>query len=247
LTSNRFFLNSRNIHKSRAILESEEHHHLKNVARVSQGDQVWLFDESGVSYSARVETIGQSQTMLFLLSRHEKPKKRVEVILAQALVKTKNFELILQKATELGISVFQPVRTARSLMRTEGGVEQKLVRWAKIAREAAKQSGIGYVPDILCPKSLAQVLEDTDAKLKIFLHERSGKLLREFLAPGSQKFMGHPPSSLTVLIGPEGGWTEREETELASHGFVAVNLGQILRAETAAIGCLAMIDHFWNQ
>jgi 16S rRNA (uracil1498-N3)-methyltransferase len=231
------------------VLRGEEHHHLKNVARIKPGEKVWLIDKSGKSYIARVDQIEKNQTRLSILDTKEKIEPRVKVTLAQALIKARNFELILQKATELGIKEFLPVITSRSVVKIDDKLENKMARWAKIAREAAKQSGVFQVPVILMPKTLEDVVRDRMDTIKIFLNESGGKPLRYFLVSNStEKWPEQHPSSALVLIGPEGGWTEAEEEDIVSHGFEAISLGrQILRAETAAISSLAMIDHFWNQ
>jgi 16S rRNA (uracil1498-N3)-methyltransferase len=231
------------------LLHGKEHHHLKNVARIKPGESVWLVDESGQNYQARVEKIEKNLTRLSILAIEKKTEPRVKVTLGQALIKTRNFELILQKATEIGLSQFLPVIASRSMVKIDDKLDNRMARWAKIAREAAKQSGVFQVPAILWPKSLKEVIGDSKDDRKIFLNEREGKPLRHILVPDvTNKNQKHRPSSVLVLIGPEGGWTEEEEEDIVSHGFEAISLGcQILRAETAAIGSLAMIDHFWNQ
>lgn len=248
MTSNRFFVKSENVHEASAVVEEEEHHHLKNVVRINPGDVVGLFDEAGFCYSARVETIGKCRTRLSVMKRERRPVPKVEITLAQAVVKTKILELVLQKATELGISAFIPVLTERTQVKIGERRERKWIRWTKIVREAAKQSGISFLPDVSEPLPLGEVLDGYAARMKFFLNEEGGKPLREFLVPADPgKNLNFPPPSLIILIGPEGGWTEKEREDIVDHGFEAVSLGrQILRAETAAISSLAMINHFWN-
>lgn len=249
MTSNRFFIDKRKPDFPYAVLRGEEHHHLRNVARIKTGEKIWLIDGSGQNYRARVDKIEKNQTRLFILDTETKTEPRVKVSLAQALIKARNFELILQKATELGVREFLPVTTSRSVIKIENKLESKVARWTKIVREAAKQSGIYQVPVVHQPKTLHAVVRERGAALKIVLHESRGKPLRHFLTPGKKiKQPGDYPSSVLVLIGPEGGWTEEEEEDIVSHGFEAISLGhQILRTETAAISSMAMIDHFWNQ
>lgn len=231
------------------MLHGREHHHLKNVARIKPGERVWLVDESGQNYVARVEKIEKHQTQLSILTIEEKTEPRVKVTLAQALIKARNFELILQKATELGISEFLPVIASRSMVKIDDNLENKMRRWAKIVLEAAKQSGGSQIPVILRPKALEEVVRNSRQGRKIFLNESGGKPLRHILVGGMpNKCQKTHLTSILVLIGPEGGWTEAEEVDIVGHGFEAISLGrQVLRAETAAIGTLAMLDHFWNQ
>ncbi|MDH5707176.1 MAG: RsmE family RNA methyltransferase, partial [Candidatus Aminicenantes bacterium] len=93
---------------------------------------------------------------------------------------------------------------------------------------------------------LDKLIRECNEEKKLLLSENQGKLLRDILIPGSRK--GEPPSSVLLLVGPEGGWTDKEERFILDHGFEAVSLGnQILRTETAALSSLAMIAHFWNS
>jgi 16S rRNA (uracil1498-N3)-methyltransferase len=105
------------------------------------------------------------------------------------------------------------------------------------------------VPTILTPKPLKEVLEEEENGQKIFLSERGGTYLKEILRLDEEsiKKRERPPSSVRILIGSEGGWTEKEEHDILDHGYMAISLGsQTLRAETAAISCLVLINHFWN-
>ena len=111
MTANRFFIDSRKPLTNCAVLKGEEHHHLKNVARIKPGERVWLIDEGGENYLARVDCIEKGQTRLSILDKLAREEPLVKVTLAQALIKMKNFELIIQKATELGIHEFLPVIT----------------------------------------------------------------------------------------------------------------------------------------
>jgi 16S rRNA (uracil1498-N3)-methyltransferase len=249
VTSNRFFIQKDKLQKSPVLLTGEEHHHLHSVVRIRSGDQILLFDESGTEYLARIEYTVRDRTQLFVMERMEKEEPRVKVTLAQSLIKTNRLEFLLQKSTELGVYKFLPVISSRIIVRVEGRIEKKLDRWRRIVREAVKQSGNTNVPTILPPKPLEEVLKETEDGVKIFLNEQGGTYLKEILLsePPSRKRTNSLSSSIRVLIGPEGGWTEQEEQDILDHGFKAVSLGpQTLRAETAAISCLVLINHFWN-
>lgn len=249
MTSDRFFVKRKNIQFPSVFLEGEEHYHLSRVARIRPTEKVWLFDEFGASYLARVNEIRANNTWLSILEEKEVEVPKVRITLAQSLVKAKKMELILQKAVELGVTVFIPVKTVRSIVKVEEKVERKTQRWKTIALEASKQCGRSFVPRILPPVSLKHLLEKRKENRKLFLNERRGKYLRDILLPSSDSESGNefPPSSVIVLIGPEGGWTDEEEQDILRCGFEAVSLGsRMLRAETAAICSLAMISHFWD-
>jgi 16S rRNA (uracil1498-N3)-methyltransferase len=249
VTSNRFFIQKAKLHQSPVLLTGEEHHHLHSVVRMKPGDNVWLFDDTGNEYLARVEYTARDNTRLSVMEKIQKKEFPVKITLAQSLIKTRRLEFLLQKSTELGADRFLPVISSRSIVKIEGKIEKKLERWSRIVREAAKQSGNTKVPTILPPKPLREVLGEEEEGLKIFLNERGGTYLKEILQEehdSVKQGMGIP-SSVRVLIGPEGGWTEQEERDILEHGFKAISLGpQTLRTETAAISCLVLINHFWN-
>ncbi len=211
---------------------------------------MWLFDEQGTNYLARVEEITKERTRLTILERQVHPAPRVKITLAQALIKSKKMNSILQKATELGVTTIIPVITARTVVRIEEGVVKKVERWQKIIQAAAKQSKIHVLPSISAPVTLEQLVEERDEAQKIMLSESRGKYLKDILVqgPDSGGERNDPPSSVIILVGPEGGWTCEEEKFILDHGYDAVSLGrQVLRTETAALSSLAMISHFWNS
>ena len=242
MTSNRFFIRKESQESSFVFLKGEEHHHLSRVARIKPGENVYLFDRQGSDYLARVEEVGKNSTRLFVLEKRQKKDIRTRVILAQALIKAKNLELILQKATELGMSDFIPVISSRSVVKIGDKTEKKMQRWRRIVLESAKQCGRSVVPQIHNPSDLNILLQTRDEEKKFLFCGRGGKYLKDLLV--SLK----PPASVVLLVGPEGDWTDREERDIVSHGFEAVSLGPlILRSETAAMASLAMVSHFWNS
>jgi 16S rRNA (uracil1498-N3)-methyltransferase len=250
LTSNRFSIKQSNVHSSSVFLDGDEHHHLSKVARIKPKEKVWLFDERGINYLARVEEITKERTRLAILERQVPTEPRVKITLAQALVKSKKMNVILQKATELGVTTIIPVITARTVVRIEEKAEKKLERWQKIIHAAAKQSKIPLLPSISSPVTLERLVEERGEARKLVLSENTGKYLRAILVhrSGSDVEREELPSSVIILVGPEGGWTSEEEEYILNHGYEAVSLGrQVLRAETAALSSLAMISHFWNS
>lgn len=249
MTSKRFFIKKSDLRSSTILLHEEEHHHLSRVARIKPEEKVWLFDEQGTSYLARVEEIRKDATRLSILEKLDKVKPKVNITLAQALIKSKKMDIIIQKSTELGITNIIPVITTRVIVKVEEKIQKKIERWNKIALEAVKQSQISFLPSILSPIPLKKLIEERHEEKKLLLSENRGKYLRDILIrnSGSELQIEEPPSSVLILLGPEGGWTEEEEKYILKHGYEAVSLGrQILRAETAALCSLALISHFWN-
>ena len=158
-------------------------------------------------------------------------------------------DLIIQKATELGISTIIPVFTHRTIVKIEDKMTKKMMRWQRIIRESAKQCGRAIMPSIQSPELLTRIMEKRTETKKILLSEKSGVPLKNILSSFLKKETGshHDLHSIFLLIGPEGGWTEAEEKYILKHGFEAASLGShILRAETAAISSMAIISHYWN-
>lgn len=248
MTSNRFYIKQTKPRSSTVLLYGEEHHHLSKVARIKPKENVWLFDERGTSYLAKVEEIEKDRTRLSILEERGKEESKTKITLAQALIKSKKMDLILQKATELGLTTFIPVIAARSTVKIEEKIETRLERWQKISREATKQCGRSVIPAILPPLHLGKLVEERNEERKLFLSENRGNYLKNILLQDINSQRKDKQSfSVIVLAGPEGGWTEDEENLILRHGYEAVSLGKyILKSETATISSLAMISHFWN-
>jgi len=244
LTSNHFFIQKSRTGGPWLCLEGHEHHHLSKVARLRPRDEIWLFDEEGARYRARIEDIGHERTRLSLLETLEPTKLRSNITLAQALLKAKPMDWVIQKATELGMSSFVPVLSERCVVKLEDRSAHKVQRWSRIAREASKQCRGGLVPAILAPQPLADFLREWEADKKLLFSENHGLPLKDIVRTARDSEV--QPPDLLILVGPEGGWTEAEEDKVLRRGYVPVSLGtNILRAETAALAAVAIISHFW--
>ena len=150
MTSNHFFVKKNDLRSSTVFLYGKEHHHLSRVARIKPDERVCLFDEQGTNYLARVEEIRKDMTRLSILEKLDKDKPKVKITLAQALLKSKKMDIIIQKSAELGVTNIIPVITARTIVKIEEKIPNKIERWKKIALEAVKQSHISFLPSIFC-------------------------------------------------------------------------------------------------
>lgn len=247
LTSHRFFIKEKPEGSARIFLEGTEHHHLSKVARIKPGEQVWVFDEDGKQHKACVETVERDRTSLLILASEKRQEHKVRITLAQVALKTKKMDLVIQKATELGAHAIIPIISDRSVVKIDNREGKKMERWRRIVIEAAKQCGRSSLPEIHPPKRLSVFITGRNESKKLFLNERGGKSLREILMyPLVEK--KNVPGSIILLVGPEGGWTEREEQDIMDNYYEAVSLGSFtLRSETAAIVSLAMVSHFWKN
>lgn len=246
MTSDHFFVPKKDIDGAGAVIEGGEHRHLSRVVRCRPGDEVWLFDENGSRYRGRIEEVEKERTIIGLVEILPGPAEpRVRIVLGQALLKQRMMDFVVQKATELGVSEIVPVEAERSVARIDGRWELKEDRWMRIAREAAKQCRRASIPAIGRPVSvggLGERLEEEGGRF--VLSEKGGPALKALLLA---KLNGERPASALVAVGPEGGWTPGEEAALAERGFRPASLGErVLRAETAALLAVALVDQLWN-
>lgn len=226
----RFFLPSSLFNSDEIILPPEVSHQVHRVLRLKTGDEIILLDNDGYEYAAVLQTVGEACTAAIRSKNVSQGDPHTKIRMILALTQREKFEFILQKCTEVGVSEFLPVITSRTLIQKSGDTQDKYPRWQKILREAAEQSRRGRIPALLPVTEFTQVIKQQDDSLKLLLWEDESKTgFRESLC-------GYKGNSLTLAIGPEGGFSS-EEVDLASHnGFTPVTLGKrILRMETAAI------------
>jgi 16S rRNA (uracil1498-N3)-methyltransferase len=162
-----------------------------------------------------------------------RPESPLQIMLAVALLKGEKFDLVVQKATELGVTKIVPLitRYADIKLRDESDASKRVARWQRIALEAAKQSGRAVVPTINNPSPFESVLCPSNPCL--VFSEKSGHELTQIDA-----------DSVTAIIGSEGGWSDEELEHARAAGAQIVTLGgRILRAETAAITAAALLQH----
>ncbi len=248
MTSNRFLVKPENLRLPYARLEGEEHHHLSRVLRVRPGERVWLVEEGEGAFRAEVLEIGPNETRLRVLEGERVGTTEMPVILAQSLIKPKNMDLVIQKATELGVREIVPVEASRSVSRIGGRGAPKLARWQRIAREAAKQSRRTDIPSVSPPQPFSDFLGSRKEPRKFILCEAGGTLMRDLLTGPPVETAPAGDRGVVLLVGPEGGWSGEEESRAFDHGFQAASLGtRILRSETAALAGLAVIQALWGD
>jgi 16S rRNA (uracil1498-N3)-methyltransferase len=222
------------------------------------GSLVTLTDPEGNDFRGRVIRLSQTEGSIFIFDAFPSPTESfLEIILLQALPEKERMELIIQKATELGVSVILPFQSERSISLNEREAKQKKAhRWQHIAVKAVQQSRRARVPYVGPCRPLPDVLGDCrEDGMKILLWEKMGESLRDFLKKyfllnppfekgGEGGFETYHPSKVYVMVGPEGGFTEREVELAKEKGFVLVKLGQrILRTETAAIALVGILQY----
>ena len=236
---------------STITLPKELAHQVRDVLRLNQGEQLLLLDNSGDEILASVSAISKTGVDVHLLERRAgKSESPVRIILCQGLLKSARFEWILEKGTELGVSVFSPILCRRSMAGLEDAGPSKIARWKRIIQEAAEQCGRSRVPELLPIRPLIHALNDIPAgaiALMPWEEEHACSLRKALTASEVQQSILSRSGTQTIttvvlFIGPEGGLMAEEVALAQRHGVQVVSLGgRILRAETAALVAVANV------
>ncbi len=232
----RFYAPNSAISSGQVHLAADETHHLRDVLRKLPGDPVHIFDGEGSEFLCRIVTVSKNETVLEIIETVVPvAESSLDLTLASTVMKGEKYELIIQKAVELGVTTFVPLISIRSEVRRKD-VEKRLVRWRRIALDAAKQCGrakemsIGGIHDAI---EFVRKKEGENGP-RIMFAERGGG---EFSSIKKDRKM-------TAMIGPKGGWEDSEIEAARDSGFTIVTLGgRIMRAETAAISIVAILQH----
>lgn len=238
-----FFIKSFKINGSSCVIDGDDFYHLTRVRRIKQGDTVSLRREDGALLTARINDIGGSSITAEILESRDASDDRIQLTVCAGLLKGKLFDTAVRKFTEIGAAGIIPVISERTVSDISGKEKNKLNRWRKIAEEASKQSMRSSVPAIEDPASFNEVITDIGSPVKIIAHARdSGENLRGYLSRIKKK------PDVSVLIGPEGGFSDREVESAKKHGWVSLKFGNTcLRAETAALIIPAIIIYEWSM
>ena len=220
----------------------DEARHLRDVLRLKAGDKVYVFDGRGREFRCSILNMTRHAAQLHIEAEVEpaKPESQLQLNLCVALLKGEKFDLVVQKATELGVSKVTPLisRYADIHLRDESDATKRINRWQRIALEAAKQSGRAFVPEIGAPVAFESVPVEG---LGVMFSERGGEALDSLPKQPA-------PSAVTALVGSEGGWSDDEIESARARNFHVITLGgRILRAETAAITVTALMQHLFGD
>lgn len=224
-------------------LASDEARHLREVLRLKQGDEVYVFDGEGREFHCRIEESRRDSADLKIITEISpaRPESPLRLTLAVALLKGEKFDLVVQKATELGVIKVVPLKTTNAdiRLRDQSDAAKRVTRWRRIALEAAKQSGRALVPEVTSPIDFTSLIGTTSAAGKgLMFSERDGQSLLQV-----KEKLPSNPSALTALVGSEGGWTNEELAVARDLGWPIVTLGgRTLRAETAAIAVTTLLQ-----
>jgi 16S rRNA (uracil1498-N3)-methyltransferase len=236
----RFYAPEESFQDGKIVLNLEETRHLRDVLRLREGEIVQIFDGAGREFSCEIRQIQKNETILEILAEvsPSAPVSNLDLTLAAALLKGEKFDLVVQKAVELGVTKLSPLMTKRTDVKLKDS-EKKVERWRKIALEAAKQSGRADLMKIEPPQDFTEFIKNSALK------PDGVENLLLFAERGGESFSAiNAGKKITAVIGSEGGWEDSEIETAKNSGFQIVTLkGRILRAETAAIAVAAILQH----
>lgn len=238
---NRLLVPSARIEGDVATVSGESLHYLSRVLRLAVGDAVEVFDGEGSAWDGTVATVSPEEATIRLGDRRTQPELP-RITLAQGLAKGDKLDLVVQKATELGVSRIAPLRLERCVVQLDASRgADRARRWRKIAEEAARQSGRMDVPAVEEPASLDAFLDAAQAR-----GDRIAVLWEE-QDPGVRMgpwLQAHPDQPIALIVGPEGGLTPAEVEAIRRRGGEVLSLGtRILRTETVGLAVLSIALH----
>ena len=237
----RFFFTPQDKAGTKITLSGNDVSHINLVLRIGTGEMIELCDGKGIDYLAQIVSIeGDHLIAEARFMRHSYAEPQNRVTLFQSISKGDKMDEVVQKCVELGVMRIVPVISARTVVKLNNfsDAQKKTERWAKIAKEAAKQSGRGIMPEVAFPLPFAKALCDKGQALGIVAseYERTTSLLDIFNGKNGVN------DSIGILVGPEGGWEENELKEAQDNGWVPFTIGpRILRTETAGMAIVSNI------
>ena len=223
---------------ARVALPESAAAHLTRVLRLREGDACVLFNGDGRDYAARIVSIGKRETLAEVGdARAVDNESPLRITLLQGIARGEKMDLILQKATELGVERIVPVDAERTEVRLDAArMQKRLAHWRSVVASACEQCGRARLPEVATPVSVADAgAHPAEAALRLTL-DPGGERSMASLAAGAD-------TSIAIAIGPEGGWSPRDREALRVAGFEGLRLGpRILRTETAGLAAIAALQ-----
>jgi len=224
-------------------LSEDKSQHLLRVLRLREGDPVVLFNGDGANHNARITTTAK-KTVALLVETSEPldNESPLAITLLQGVARGDKMDLILQKATELGVGAIQPVLTERTEVKLEGErAERRLLHWRGVVSAACEQSGRTRLPAVAEVRPLQEALAALSERARrLILDPRHGRALKALALD--------PAQPVVLVVGPEGGLGERDLRQLGQAGFEGVQLGpRVLRTETAGLAVLAALQALYGD
>lgn len=242
----RFYLPPADCQTDLLVLTDQEAHHAIHVLRAQPGDRVTVLDGIGHEFLGEIEAVSRHSVSIRVAHRTESPRPNLRVTLFQGVSKARSMDTIVQKATELGVHQIVPVLSDRSVVHLrDETAERKVAKWQAVAVEALKQCGTPWLPRVTAVATPRQVVEQ-EPRFDLILvaslqpQARHPRACLEGFAQQAQR----RPADLGVWVGPEGDFTPAELQLIQSAGAIPITLGPwVLRSETAALYCLAILNY----
>jgi len=220
-------------------LDTDETRHLRDVLRLHVDDEVSVFEGTGHEFRCSIREIGKKSSLLKVVEEIQpsSPESAFEITLAATVLNGDKYDLIIQKAVELGVTTFVPLHTIRCDVKIKDALK-RINRWQRIALEATKQSGRAKLMQITEPVAFDTLLSNKKDENVVLFSERDGGDFSSIM----------PAKKITAVVGPKGGWDDDELEVARSKQIKIVTLGgRILRAETAAIAITAILQNSFGD
>ena len=234
----RYFLEIPKIIDNKAVITGSDSHHIKNVMRMKLGDEIIVCDESSHCFLSKITQFSLDQCHVDIIKEVPSNNNKIRVDIAQSLIKKDAFEFVIQKSTELGVNNIVPLKTKNSIIKIdEKKMDAKLKRWNTIAKEASEQSERSARAKVCEPLSLTDLSYDAyDYVLVMYARGNDHLFSKDIVEAGK---------NVLVLIGPEGGFDQKELgflKKLSNTRFFTIP-NRILRSETASMYMLSVLDY----
>ena len=233
----RYFTNES--YQNNIEMNIDDSYHIITVMRMKEKDQFEIVIKKKL-FIAEIIKIENKKVIAKIIKEIEEDNElNIDVTLVQALVKEQKMDYILQKSTELGVNKIIPFQANRSIIKVDNKEDRKIERWAKIIKEASEQSKRNIIPEITKSITINELskIEDYDLKILATVNEVSTNI---------KKVLSNTKRSdrIIIVIGPEGGFTDKEEKTLIENGFISTSLGKtVLRTETVGLYILSVLQY----
>ena len=236
----RFFLSRDAFSGNQVLLKGQDGHQLRRVLRLKVGDLIEVLDGMGHNFLVALEKVEEEEIEGRIIEVRKDPEEcSLAITLAQVLPRFTKMDLIVQKATELGVARIVPLVGDRTPF-PKGAQAPRVERWQRIAKEAAEQCRRITIPELEPIQNLLSFLDrlDVAGKRILFWERETGGRLRKILK------VSPAPSDYVLLVGPEGGFSDREAEKAVEKGYESVSLGaRILRTESVALVALSLLQY----
>ncbi len=231
----RFFVTPQWSDSDRVVIGGRQVHQIRDVLRMKPGDRIAILDNTGWKYEVEIRNLSREHVEGTIHSRRQIDEPIINITLYQALLKSDRFEFVLQKCTEIGVSKFVPVVYQRCTARQPSAA--KVDRWQNIIRESAEQSGRGRLPKLDPAMNFEQACRSSARPALLAFQGGNARGLRQLWQHGAPS-----GDSISIFIGPEGGFSESEVELACQCGLTPVTLGRrVLRAETAGLVAITLV------